>query len=143
MGEGVNIAPRLEGIAKLGAICLSEDAYRQVKSRFDACVLYRLRRFEGLLAVGERFLQRTETELGKMGVGEIGGAGRLVACAASALSSRTNATLIVGTPSWRHICRHEALLSPATPSVASEKSDAKPAGSDCRPELNLSPSAFV
>src|SRR5580704_6338612 len=30
MGEGVNIASRLEGIAKPGAICLSEDAYRQV-----------------------------------------------------------------------------------------------------------------
>ena len=29
MGDGVNIAARLEGIAKPGAICLSEDAYRQ------------------------------------------------------------------------------------------------------------------
>src|SRR5580693_8385041 len=35
MGEGVNIAARLEGIAAPGAICLSEDAYRQVKSRLD------------------------------------------------------------------------------------------------------------
>ena len=35
MGDGVNIAARLEGIAKPGAICLSEDAYRQVKSRLD------------------------------------------------------------------------------------------------------------
>ena len=32
MGEGVNIAARLEGIAKPGAICLSEDAYRQVRA---------------------------------------------------------------------------------------------------------------
>ena len=32
MGDGVNIAARLEGIAEPGAICLSEDAYRQVKS---------------------------------------------------------------------------------------------------------------
>src|SRR6516164_4082199 len=31
MGDGVNIAARLEGIAKPGGICLSEDAYRQVK----------------------------------------------------------------------------------------------------------------
>jgi TolB-like protein/Tfp pilus assembly protein PilF len=38
MGDGVNIAARLEGIAKLGAICLSEDAYRQVKSRLDLAV---------------------------------------------------------------------------------------------------------
>ena len=33
MGDGVNIAARLEGIAEPGAICLSEDAYRQVKGR--------------------------------------------------------------------------------------------------------------
>jgi adenylate cyclase len=35
MGDGVNIAARLESVAKPGAICLSEDAYRQVKSRLD------------------------------------------------------------------------------------------------------------
>src|ERR1700742_1086376 len=35
MGDGVNIAARLEGIAKPGAICLSEQAYWQVKSRLD------------------------------------------------------------------------------------------------------------
>jgi TolB-like protein/class 3 adenylate cyclase len=35
MGDGVNIAARLEGIAQPGAICLSEDAYRQVKGRLD------------------------------------------------------------------------------------------------------------
>ncbi|MBP1873929.1 TolB-like protein/class 3 adenylate cyclase/Flp pilus assembly protein TadD [Ensifer adhaerens] len=35
MGDGVNIASRLEGIARPGAICLSEDAYRQVKARLD------------------------------------------------------------------------------------------------------------
>ena len=37
MGDGVNIAARLEGIAAPGAICLSEDAYRQVKARLDLC----------------------------------------------------------------------------------------------------------
>src|SRR5271157_4573276 len=35
MGDGVNIAARLEGIAKPGAICLSEPAYWQVKGRLD------------------------------------------------------------------------------------------------------------
>ena len=35
MGDGVNIAARLEGIAKPNTICLSEDAYRQVKARLD------------------------------------------------------------------------------------------------------------
>src|SRR6202161_2072790 len=38
MGDGVNIAARLEGIAAPGAICLSEDAYRQVSGRVDMAV---------------------------------------------------------------------------------------------------------
>ncbi|WP_143744488.1 adenylate/guanylate cyclase domain-containing protein, partial [Mesorhizobium prunaredense] len=38
MGDGVNIAARLEAIAAPGAICLSEDAYRQVRSRLDVFV---------------------------------------------------------------------------------------------------------
>ena len=38
MGDGVNIAARLEGIAKPGAVCLSEDAYRQVRARLDLAV---------------------------------------------------------------------------------------------------------
>jgi TolB-like protein/class 3 adenylate cyclase/Tfp pilus assembly protein PilF len=38
MGDGVNIAARLEGIARPGAIALSEDAYRQVKGRLDLSV---------------------------------------------------------------------------------------------------------
>ena len=38
MGDGVNIAARLEGIAQPGAICLSEDAYRQVSGRLDMAV---------------------------------------------------------------------------------------------------------
>ncbi len=33
MGDGVNIAARLEGICAPGAVCLSEDAYRQVRGR--------------------------------------------------------------------------------------------------------------
>jgi adenylate cyclase len=35
MGDGVNIAARLEGICEPGQVCLSEDAYRQVKSRLE------------------------------------------------------------------------------------------------------------
>jgi adenylate cyclase len=38
MGDGVNIAARLEGIAKPGSICLSEDAYRQVRARLDLAI---------------------------------------------------------------------------------------------------------
>jgi TolB-like protein/class 3 adenylate cyclase len=38
MGDGVNIAARLEGIAKPGAICLSEQAYWQVRGRLEMAV---------------------------------------------------------------------------------------------------------
>ena len=38
MGDGVNIAARLEGVAEPGAICLSEQAYWQVKGRLDLAV---------------------------------------------------------------------------------------------------------
>ncbi len=38
MGDGVNIAARLEGICDSGAICFSEDAYRQVKGRLELAV---------------------------------------------------------------------------------------------------------
>ncbi len=32
-GDGVNIAARLEGIAEPGGVCMSEDAYRQVRGK--------------------------------------------------------------------------------------------------------------
>ena len=38
MGDGINIAARLEGIANPGAICLSEQAYWQVKGRLEMAV---------------------------------------------------------------------------------------------------------
>ncbi len=38
MGDGVNIAARLEGICEPGAICLSEQAYWQVKGRLELAV---------------------------------------------------------------------------------------------------------
>jgi adenylate cyclase len=38
MGDGVKIAARLESIANPGAICLSEQAYWQVKGRLDLAV---------------------------------------------------------------------------------------------------------
>jgi adenylate cyclase len=36
LGDGVNIAARLEGIAEPGGICISEDAFRQVRGS-DEC----------------------------------------------------------------------------------------------------------
>src|SRR5207342_2468879 len=47
MGDGVNIAARLEGIADPGGICLSEDAYRQVRDRLK----------EGFTDLGEKDLK--------------------------------------------------------------------------------------
>jgi adenylate cyclase len=35
LGDGVNIAARLEGIAEPGGICISEDAYREVRGMND------------------------------------------------------------------------------------------------------------
>jgi class 3 adenylate cyclase len=36
LGDGVNIAARLEGIAEPGGICISEDAFRQVHGKIEA-----------------------------------------------------------------------------------------------------------
>ena len=37
-GDGVNIAARLEGIAEPGGVCMSDDAYRQVRGKIEkAC----------------------------------------------------------------------------------------------------------
>jgi adenylate cyclase len=47
MGDGVNIAARLEGIADPGGVCLSEDAYRQVRDRIK----------EGFADLGEKELK--------------------------------------------------------------------------------------
>ena len=38
MGDGVNIAARLEGICVAGAVCMSEDFYRQLKGRHDLAI---------------------------------------------------------------------------------------------------------
>ncbi len=37
-GDGVNIAARLEQIAPVGGICLSEDAFRQVRGKLDIAI---------------------------------------------------------------------------------------------------------
>jgi len=47
MGDGVNVAARLEGIAEPGGICLSEDAWRQVRDKVN----------EAFVDLGERALK--------------------------------------------------------------------------------------
>ena len=34
-GDGVNIAARLEGIAEPGGVCMSDDAYRQIRGKVE------------------------------------------------------------------------------------------------------------
>src|SRR4029453_9292284 len=34
-GDGVNIASRLEGIAQSGGVCISDDAYRQIRGKVE------------------------------------------------------------------------------------------------------------
>jgi class 3 adenylate cyclase len=37
-GDGINIAARPEGIAEAGGVCMSDDAYRQIRSKVEiAC----------------------------------------------------------------------------------------------------------
>ena len=56
MGDGVNIAARLEGIAKPGGICLSEDAYRQVRDKLQ----------KDFVDLGEKNSRRTLPALSKI-----------------------------------------------------------------------------
>ena len=34
-GDGVNIAARLEGMAEPGGVCVSDDAYRQIRGKVE------------------------------------------------------------------------------------------------------------
>jgi TolB-like protein/class 3 adenylate cyclase len=47
MGDGVNIAARLEGLAEPGGVCLSEDAWRQVRDKLK----------EAFVDIGEKALK--------------------------------------------------------------------------------------
>ena len=51
MGDGVNIAARLEGVCEPGGLCLSEDAYRQVRDRVK----------ESFVDLGEKALKKSRT----------------------------------------------------------------------------------
>ena len=74
MGDGVNIAARLEGIADPNGICLSEDAYRQVRDRLK----------EGFTDFGEKELKNIARPVRVYAV-KLGSAGPASAPHASAL----------------------------------------------------------
>ena len=57
-GDGVNIAARLEGIAEAGGLCLSDDAYRQVRGKVAANFESMGEPLEGQLAVARVVLNR-------------------------------------------------------------------------------------
>jgi hypothetical protein len=87
----------------------ARDAFREVayipRGQFESApavvgVRYRLSGLERLLTVRKGVLEPAEAGLvTRFGCGEIARGGKLTSCAASALSSRTNATLIIGPPS--------------------------------------------
>ena len=69
MGDGVNIAARLEGIPEPGGICLSEDAYRQVRDRVKVSIR-RSRREDAQehRSPGPRLCGDMESSAGEVGV---------------------------------------------------------------------------
>jgi adenylate cyclase len=86
MGDGVNIAARLEGIAAPGAICLSEDAYRQVKGRLDLAVT----------DLGQTQPQRAASAIGRARLQALGHGVALPGCLAPVLPRTHNVVLRVG-----------------------------------------------
>ena len=86
MGDGVNIAARLEGIADPGGICLSEDAYRQVRDRIK----------EGFIDLGEKDLKNIARPVRAYAI-KTGSAGRSLS--APRLPHRTS-RVHHASPSW-------------------------------------------
>ena len=63
MGDGVNVAARLEGICEPGGVCLSEDAWRQVRDRVK----------EAFVDLGEKAFKNIARRVRVYGL-ELGGA---------------------------------------------------------------------
>ena len=79
MGDGVNIAARLEGICEVGGVCISEDAYRQVRDKIK----------EQFVDLGEQALKNIARPMRAYQVKPDPGETKAEAAAAEAPSART------------------------------------------------------
>ena len=87
MGDAVNIAARLEGIAEPGGICLSEDAYRLVRDRVT----------EEFVDLGDKTLKNIARPIRAYGL--IGSGSRREAAVAPAVENPKFGTC-PGRPTW-------------------------------------------
>ena len=79
MGDGVNIAARLEGICEVGGVCISEDAYRQVRDKIK----------EQFVDLGEQVLKNIARPMRAYQVKPAPGEAKPEAAAAEGPSART------------------------------------------------------
>ena len=83
MGDGVNIAARLEGIAAPGGICLSEDAWRQVRDKLP----------DAFVDLGERRLKNISRPMRVYALGDADGAAPAAAAPSAAALNPPTPTL--------------------------------------------------
>jgi TolB-like protein/class 3 adenylate cyclase len=85
MGDGVNIAARLEGIAEPGGVCLSSTAYEQVRDKLQ----------ETFVDLGEQSLKNIARALRVYAFKSEGGPGPAARVAKSGLASRPKLSIVV------------------------------------------------
>jgi tetratricopeptide (TPR) repeat protein len=90
MGDGVNIAARLEGIAEPGGICLSEDAWRQVRDKVK----------EAFVDLGEKQLKNIARPMRVYALRPVPG------CAAPSAAATGKARAAAPLPRGAALCKH-------------------------------------
>jgi class 3 adenylate cyclase len=86
LGDGVNVASRLETIADPGGICISSSVYDQITGKLDL----------GFQDIGEQSLKNISRPIRAYRVSGAGGAGRAGAAPSAARPSRGAAPWIIG-----------------------------------------------
>jgi len=99
LGDGVNVAARLEGIAEPGGICLSNAAYDQVRNKLK----------ESFVDLGERELKNIARPVRVFSV-EVGGAAK---------RPRSSASSPPGPASWRPVLVSSSCPSPISAAIRS------------------------